>query len=258
MDDLPVSIVCRVAEGDSAGVVWDGVVGGEMRDYDYTDEITAVTALFHGFSSQQCGGLVSYQWAVGVESEGEGRESLLQFTSRGVTDNGDGSGHAQLPLAGLRAVTNQRLFVTVRGVTGCSRILESTSNGFTIDTTPPSLRVLATGPQAIERAQSPESQDGHSPYQTSDVFSSIWSADDPESGIPDDVMVRMGTFPGGADLSPETTVSGSSVRGRVLSAKGVPMYVGVVAANTAGLEAEVTSESITVDTTPPLEGQVSK
>lgn len=230
--------------------------GAEMRDYDYTDEVTVVTAHFYGFSSQTCGGIAEYQWAVGVASEGLERESVLQFISDGVTDNGDGSGHAQLPLAGLPDLVGRRLYITVRGMTGCGGVLESTSDGFIIDTTPPSLEILATGQRAIEHAQSEDADIEHTSYQTSDVYSSIWSAMDSESGIPGDVMVQVGTFPGGADLSPEGGVPGDSIRGRVLAAEGRPTYVTVTAVNGAGLESTATSEPITMDTTPPRMGQV--
>lgn len=164
---------CRVAIGDSAGVVLDcwGAPGDEgEEDCDFTDEVTTVTARFRGFSSESCGGLTGYEWAVGVASEGVGREGVVAFTSRGVTDNGDGTGHAQLPVGGLGDLTNRKLYVSVRGVTGCGNVLESTSDGFVIDTTHPSVRVVATGYQAIERAQSSTSADGvteHVDYQSS-------------------------------------------------------------------------------------------
>lgn len=65
-------------------------------DIDYTDEFTAVTAHFSGFSSQSCGGLVRYEWAVGVEEEGEGRESVMPFTNTGIVIGTNGTGYAQV------------------------------------------------------------------------------------------------------------------------------------------------------------------
>ncbi len=236
--------------------------GGAGEDLDYTDEVTAITARFYGFSSDTggCGGVARYEWAVGGE-EPSSRESVLAFTSEGVTDNGDGSGHAQLPLPGLRELTNQRLYVTVRGVSDCGEILESTSDGFVIDHTPPSLEILATGPQAIEHAQSEGGVVDHVTYQTTDTYSSIWNSQDDESGSGDDIIVQVGTFPGGSDLVQGGVISGDHIRGRVSagadSAEGRPVYVTVTATNGAGLEATAVSEPITMDTTPPQSGQVS-
>lgn len=258
--DLEVYIIsrvhtCRVAVGDSAGVVLDC---GGPGDCDFSDEITTVTAHFQGFSSEFCGGLTGYEWAVGMVNEGVAREGVVAFTSRGITDNGDGTGHAQLPVAGLRDLTNRKLYVSVRGVTGCGNVLESMSDGFIIDTTPPYLQVIATGYQAIEHAQSADGITEHMHYQSSDLFSSVWAAADPESSIPDDVVVQIGTFPGGSDITPGEGVAGDHIRRQISMAipEGVPTYVSVTAANGAGLESVAVGEPITMDTTPPPTGQV--
>ena len=252
---ISLSHTCRVAVGDSAGMVLDC---GELEDCDYTDEVTTITARFQGFSSEFCGGLTGYEWAVGVADEGVARESVFAFTSRGVTDNGDGTGHAQLPVVGLRDLTNRKLYISVRGVTGCGNVLESTSDGFIIDTTPPSLQVIGTGYQAIERAQSAGDITEHMDYQSSDLFSAVWASTDPESSIPDDVVVQMGTFPGGSDIAPGEGVSGDHIRQQIstATAEGVPTYISVTAENGAGLESVAVGESITMDTTPPPTGQV--
>ena len=246
------SLHCRVVTGGNAGTVLDG---GGPTDSDFTDEITVVTASFHSFSSQSCGGIVRYEWAVGVSAEGIERESLIQFTSKGIFDDGDGSGHAQLPVAGLKDV-NHRLYTTVRGITGCGNILESTSNGFIIDTSPPSLEVIGTGSQAIERAQ--YSTNTHESYQSVDLYSSIWSAHDLQSGVPGDVMVKIGTFPGGSDISSNITVPDDYIRTRITTREeGTPTYVTVTATNGARVESTAISEPITLDTSPPFIGEVS-
>ena len=82
-----------MAPGDSAGVVYDGE-DPSFIDVDYTDELTAITAQFYGFFSQSCGGISSYEWAVGGDSS---RESVLPFTDSGVVVIGtNGSGYAQV------------------------------------------------------------------------------------------------------------------------------------------------------------------
>jgi hypothetical protein len=240
---------------ESAGIVLDG---GGQEDYEFTDEVTAVTTRFYDFSSTTCGGITGYEWAVGQGVEGVARESVLPFTTRGLTDNGDGSGHAQLPVAGLRELTNQRLYITVRGITGCGGMLESTSDGFIIDTTPPSLEFIATGYQAIEHAQSTGGNVEQERYQSSDLFSAVWEAADAQSYIPDDVIVQVGTFPGGSDVSQGRRVSGNDLRERISVPEGQPTYVTLSAVNGAGLESIAISEPITMDTTPPLTGEVSQ
>ena len=69
-----------------------------MIDVQFTDEATAVTAHFSGFSSTRCGGVVYYEWAVG-EGWGDGeRESVMSFTEKGVVveDPSSGSGYVQV------------------------------------------------------------------------------------------------------------------------------------------------------------------
>ena len=69
----------------------------QLTDTDYTDEATAITAHFSGFASSRCGGVYRYEWAVGEEWEGEGRESVMGFTSSGIVVTGtNGSGYAQV------------------------------------------------------------------------------------------------------------------------------------------------------------------
>lgn len=213
--------------------------GGGPEDYDFTDEVTAVTTRFYDFSSDECG-IAGYEWAVGEGVEGVARESVLPFTARGLTDNGDGSGHAQLPVAGLRELTNQKLYITVQGITGCGEVLESTSDGFTIIDISP-ISFTANEPQR---------------YQTADLYSALWEAANDQSFIPDDVILQLGTFPGGSDISQGQVVSGNHIRERISVAEGIPTYVSVTAVNGAGLESVAISEPITMDTTPPQTGEV--
>ena len=63
-------------------------------DVDYTDEMSSISTYFSGFFSQQCGGVVQYQWAVG---EGyDDKTSVLPYTEMGVVVLGNGSGYAQV------------------------------------------------------------------------------------------------------------------------------------------------------------------
>ena len=248
---------CRLSAGDSAGTVIDGESSTLTEDTDYTDEITAVTAHFFGFDSEICGGISSYEWALGEGSQGRQRESVMSFTTRGIVAVGtSSSGYAQANLPSLYSFGSQRLYVTVRGITGCGDILESTSNGFVIDSVPPSLEIIETGSQAIENAQS---NSGDSPassvYQVEAGYSSIWRANDAQSGLSNQT-VDIGTYPYGSDISDNMVISENYIRSQITSADGVATYVTVTVTNGAGVESGRTSSPIVRDTTPPTVGEV--
>ena len=84
--------VSSVIEGDTAGNVRDGE--NPTDDIDYTDETTAITTHFDGFNSQSCGGIIQYEWAVGID--GIGQEEVFAFTENGIIFEPDGSGRAQV------------------------------------------------------------------------------------------------------------------------------------------------------------------
>ena len=245
-------VLVRIATGEGAGVVLDGPADAAMAttlDIDYTDEMTSISARFHGFTSEACpGGIVTYEWAVLAGSDHQ--TVLFDFTSHGIFESptGSGSGHAQLPISGLDLWVGQRLYTAVRAVTGCGRVSQAMSDGFVIDLSPPLLEEDMSG------AQTAGSSGGL--YQGTEGYSVQWTAGDPESGVPGDATVRVGTYPGGADLEGPRPLSTDYVRGTVESPEGVPTYVTVTATNGAGLESEVVTEPITLDTTPPETGMV--
>lgn len=163
----------------------------------------------------------------------------------------------QVLLPGLDQYGNQPLFITVRGVTGCNRILESTSNGFIIDPTPPLLQAVRAGLYALEYStySGDEGETGDTQYQTTPTYSAAWSAADPESGTVGGALVKMGTYPGGGDIGSSSTVE-SFVRGTVGTRDGLSNYVTVSVWNGAGLQSSVASNAVVVDTSPPLSGEV--
>ena len=246
----------RIDTGDSAGIVMDGT----PDDIDYTDEVTAVTAYFIGFSSKLCGGISSYEWALGVGYEALDRESVMPFTTKGVVRGANGTGYAQANLQDLQSFGSQQLFVTIRGITGCGDILESTSNGFVIDPVPPSLEITRTGIRAIEESQfgggGNMSTSSYRVYQFGSEYSSIWRVSDDESGVSSDSLVDIGTYPNGRDISSGVTVSDNYIRDEITSPDGVATYVTVTVANGAGIMSTRTSSPIVRDTTPSVTGQV--
>ena len=228
---------------------------GAPEDNDYTDEITAVTAYFIGFNSELCGGITSYEWALGVGYEALDRESVMPFTTKGVVAGENGTGYAQVNLPDLQSFGNQQLFVTIRGITGCGGILESTSNGFVIDSDVPSLEIISTGPEAVENRRN-TNMPTRGVYQIEAGYSSIWSATDDESGLSDVTFVDIGTYPNGRDISPGVTTNNDYIRDEIRSAEGVATYVTVTVTNGAGLMSKRTSSPIVRDATPSLTGEV--
>ena len=243
----------RVNVSDSAGIVIDGYLS-MLNDVDYTDEITAVSAQFTGFESKLCGGISSYEWAIGEGYEGLERESLMAFTTRGIVDRENGTGYAQVNLPGLQSFGNRRLFVTVRGITGCGDILESTSNGFIIDSIPAYLNIT-TGLQGIERSQG-SNVSARRQYQVEAGYSSIWRTDDEESGLSSDFIVYTGTYPNGRDISGGRTIQETYIRDEIMSSDGVATYVTVTVTNGAGTTSTRTSSPLVRDTTLPVTGEV--
>ena len=89
---------CRVLSREVSSRVSDGE-DPDLIDVDYTDEATAVTVHFDGFSGSRCGGMSRYEWAVGEGwEEEEEQQTIMSFTERGlvVVNGTSGSGYAQV------------------------------------------------------------------------------------------------------------------------------------------------------------------
>ena len=215
-----------------------------------------MSAQFIGFESELCGGISSHEWAIGEGHQGLERESVMPFTTRGIVLRENSTGYAQVNLPNLRSFGSQRLFVTVRAITGCGDILESTSNGFIIDSMPANLDIISTGPRGIEMGQG-DNVSVRNLYQVESGYSSIWRVGDEESGISSDFMVDIGTYPNGRDISDGRIVGETYIRDEIMSADGVATYVTVTVTNGAGITSTKTSSPIVRDTTPPVIGEVS-
>ena len=136
-------------------------------------------------------------------------------------------------------------------------MLESTSDGFVIDTTPPDLKV------EIDNAISGSSQDNLQPvYQASPSLSATLELVDTESSIAgDSAAVKIGTFPGGSNIKSEEPVVNSEgyIFREVIQDDvdyGLPIYVTLSAQNGAGVESVAVSNPLVVDTSPPVMGEV--
>ena len=99
----------------------------------------------------------------------------------GISGNGKGQGQLQLT-PGLK------YYASVRAVTGAGQVLESSSDGFVVDTSPPTVTIVSVGAETVNETTVF--------YQKEmDSYTAAWSTGDTESGV-DDVTLRLGTYPG--------------------------------------------------------------
>jgi hypothetical protein len=217
-----------------AGTVNDGVAA----DIDYQASTDTINANWSGFSDPESG-ISGYEWAIGTTSGGT---EVQGFTSVGIT--GTSATNSALTLA-----NGTTYYVTVRATNGVGLSTDVTSDGVTVDNTPPVAGTVNDGVAAdID-------------YQTStDTINANWSGfSDPESGIAG-YEWAIGTTSGGTDIQGFTSVgiTGTSATNSTLSlTNGTTYYVTVRATNGAGLTNTATSDGVTVDSTPPVAGMVN-
>ncbi|KAK6174798.1 hypothetical protein SNE40_013376 [Patella caerulea] len=257
----------KVVEEDKAGIVIDGADGTEKSgstgvDVDYQKDTGAVTVQFSGFESA-LHGISKFDWAVGTTAGGEDiqpfltagliHEEALDIPGNGIASSG--YGQAVLPLE-----SGKMYFTTVRGITNVGNVLESISDGFIVDTSPPTITINSlfevTGQQNVSA--------GNKIYQSEvDSMSVNFKMVDNESGL-EKMYYAVGTYPDGADTRPVTQLTtflngeGSLPVGEVRPAtNGKPNIVTFWSENKVGIIGKTTSATLIVDTTPPVEGVVT-
>ena len=90
------------------------------------------------------------------------------------------------------------------------------------------------------------------------MYSSIWSAEDIESGLANDVTVKIGSYPGGDDIHNGSQSMANYIRRELNTSEGMSTYVTIEAENRAGLVVVAYSEPVALDTTLPPRGEVSE
>ncbi|XP_078658229.1 uncharacterized protein LOC144903712 [Branchiostoma floridae x Branchiostoma belcheri] len=260
-----VSSPIKVVPGDKTGLVVDGPhmtdsEGDDVAtvDVDYQLHTGTVTVRFKGFESARHG-IVHYEWALGTAAL---LDDVQPYSSSGIVlydDNANmegisGEGHAQslLPLQPGRPY-----YTTVRAITGAGNVLESASDGFTVDVTPPQVDFLGFGVTSDdeEYAFGPDV----SRYQLSaDYITAEWGYTEEESGVVF-ATFAYGTVPGSSDVYNRTVTSErTSVPNGLVhpSSLGRPNILSLTAINSVGLRTVAVSPSLTVDSTPPVAGDV--
>ena len=130
--DLAASKPFLVLKANVAGVVLDG---RDSEDVDFSHDIASIAITFSGFSSEACG-LVGYEWGVGTSPFAT---DVLPYTDYGLVVDEAGHGFAQTHIMQFEG---QKYYSTVRAKTGHScheEYVVSSSDGFTVDTTPPAI-----------------------------------------------------------------------------------------------------------------------
>ena len=217
-----------------AGTVRDGP---RWEDEDYQTETTALWADWDGFRDPTHG-IKQYEWAVGTEAGA--------FDVRGFEDVDLQTSAAHVH--GLQLVSGQKYFATVCAINQRDDRKCSSSNGITVDTSPPN----------VINVQFNVGQDRKF-IQSSENLWLSWQSTDEQSSIMAS-FVALGNYPHGQSLMPFTEVGNVSryqIKGISLSSKNSPIYATVRVSNKVGLVAEIVTDSIYIDSTPPSGGTVT-
>ncbi|XP_070573548.1 uncharacterized protein [Ptychodera flava] len=250
-----ISSAIRVVANDKTGFVFDGpedhVPGESMDGYvdiDYQRETGTVTAQFNGFESEQHG-IVHYEWAVGSQP---GLDDIQPYISAGIITDQDQSGlgggmaHSGKAQSLLPLEAPLTYYTTVRAITGAGNVLDSVSDGFTVDTTPPIITV--------------DNFDSGRMYQKfSDSIVDSWHVTEDESEVYFTEFCY-GSYPGASDVYSCTDSEGRESIPIALvqpNTDNLPNVITVSSVNKVGLWSKESSKGITIDTTPPTKGTVN-
>ncbi|CAG2187681.1 unnamed protein product [Mytilus edulis] len=192
------------------------------NDINYQSDISTVSAQFSDFTSH-LHGVMSYEWSIGSEPAGE---DVLPFTSHGIVHKeerivkGDGVTSSGFAHTTVQLQPDITYYSTVRGITNAGNVLESVSDGFTVDRSPPTMEMdrawLSVGTHPY----------GSDVYEKREVnISSTLTSDLPL-----------------ASVLPDLT--------------GKPNIISIWAENEAGLIGHITSGGVIFDTTSPGPGFV--
>ncbi|XP_072033446.1 LOW QUALITY PROTEIN: uncharacterized protein [Amphiura filiformis] len=263
------TVVCsspiRVVEEDKIGYATDGSGLAEMLgendliiDIDAQLSTTTVTLQFTGFESQLYG-LSHYEWAVGTEL---GMDNVQAFTNDGIVfgnktgDSGPGlAGHGKaqslLPLE-----HSKTYYSTIRAITGEGHVLESVTDGFTVDRTSPRVHIIDFA--GMDSSGGTLELRGTQLYHDdANTLTAIWNTTEKESTI-HNMYYSVGRYPGGRGTHQVTWTHNYNIPPSEIIAggNGIPNFLTVAALNTVGLTGKLFSTSLTIDTSPPFPGMV--
>ncbi|XP_072034301.1 uncharacterized protein [Amphiura filiformis] len=260
--DVVCSSPIKVVAADNTGYVMDGPQQSLTDgDVDAQIEANAVTITFFGFAST-LNGLRSYQWAIGTTPGGE---DIQPYTTDGIvltTKNSNDSDITGLPGNG-KAQAHVGLghgisyFSSVRAVTGSGEVLESSSDGFNVDQTPPDIRIQELGKHKFNPELRLNEYTGPLYDDDPSSITASWTVTETESAIKD-IDYYVATYPFGKDVSNVTSSGVHNIAPGIVKPTlfGKPNLVHVEAVNSVGLRKTIVAPSLVTDLTDPVAGKV--
>ena len=216
------------------GIVLNGV--DPFEDIRYQSSSTQIFAYWKGFQDKETR-ISFFEICIGSIA---GLCDVAEFKNIGLANS--------TIVSNLNITHNATYFTTVRATNGAGQTAFASSNGITLDLTPPIGGKLRDG------------DDLDIDLSIQDLFVSMnWDEfNDPESGI-SKYVVCAGTIMGACDLVSATTVNGLEVKLNVWPAisSGTVVYSTLWAYSNAGGVTEIYSDGVLVDSTPPTPGTVS-
>ncbi|XP_052806221.1 uncharacterized protein LOC128235438 [Mya arenaria] len=253
-----------VVPEDVTGIAVDGPRGGISNDIDYQGDMHTVTMSFSGFKSS-LHGIQTYDWAIGTTPQGEDVQPYLEYAIR----------HSETEVSDLHGIGNEgqaqvtvdiepkkTYFTTLRAITNAGNILQTKTDGFIVDTTPPNINILTLSSQSLES--------GKSAFQIDETaLTGTWSYHDSEihdANNVDNILhttFSIGTYPFATDVANiknlNASVDGTSSideKSILPALQGIPNILSVTVTNKANITAKAYSQSLIQDNTEPDTGIV--
>ena len=223
-----------VVKANIPGAVLDG---RDTEDMDFSHDKAAIAITFSGSSSEACG-IAGYEWGVGTTPFAT---DVLPYTAYGLVVDDSGRGFAQVHIMQFE---DQKYFGTVRAKTGHNcheQYIVSSSDGFTLDTTPPTVS-FRVGDHDVS------SEDVV--YQTvSDHLQVMWKAED-ASGL-NQTSLLQDTFDPGTSSAQVRAVPEDLLAFQNSPSSGESRFPALVMTDNAGNERLSRLPPVIFDFSPP-------
>ncbi|XP_065175686.1 uncharacterized protein LOC135805560 [Sycon ciliatum] len=213
-------------------------VDGTLKCDAYTSNTTQINAVWSGvFDSQTA---VSLRWAVGHQDI----DDILSWTTGGID-----SDQSQLSATGLNLVNGEHYNIILEA-SNSAGMLSTVTCKTTIDTTPPTAGLVQDGKSTsmdMDFISTPES------------ISASWNGfSDAETSVTYQWCIGLAKFKQNFMTCRSVGSATRATCHTCIMSAGVTYYITVRARNKAGLVTSVSSDGITLDTSPPNKGSVQE